>query len=159
MRLKQHCSVWAAAVGKAQVVALVQVLLKYISKQQWGALIQTSTSAVLLLLGGPTWSSTSVFWLPILPEEQIWSAPLSYQFKKRKAVPPLNITFQKAEDSPPSPSYLTVAVTMRQCRALSSCTWKPMKSVLLLRSVIMCRPIHKAAIHSLSGTVPPDVIP
>lgn len=139
--------------------SVVQVLLKSISSQQWGALIQTSTSTVLLLLGGPAWSSTSVFWLPILPEEQIQSALLSNQFKKRKAVPPLNIPFQKAKDSPPSPSHLTVAVIMLQYCALSSRTWKPMKSVLLLRSVIMCQPIHKATIHSLSGTVPFDVSP
>lgn len=98
-RAKQHYSVGAAAVGKA-LEGVVQVLLKSVSSQQWGALIQTSTSTVLLLLSGLTWSSTSVFWLPILPEEQIQSAPLSYQFKKRKAAPSLKHCISKGKGFP-----------------------------------------------------------
>lgn len=82
-RVKQHCSVGATVVGTA-LESVVQVLLKSVSSQQWGALIRTSTSTVLLLLSRLTWSSTSVFWLPILPKEQIQYAPLSWQFKKRK---------------------------------------------------------------------------
>lgn len=82
-RVKQLCSVGAAAVGKA-LESLVQVLLKSVSSQQWGALIQTSTLQYYSCSAGLTWSSTSVFWLLILPEERIQSAPLYYAFKKPK---------------------------------------------------------------------------
>lgn len=110
--VKQHCSVGAAVVGKA-LESVVQVLLKSVSNQQWGALIRTSTCTVLLLLSRLTWSSTSVFWLPILPKEQIQYAPLSWQFKKTKGPRHLlNVSFQNAKDSASCRPYLTVAVIM-----------------------------------------------
>lgn len=69
-------------------------------EKQRGALIESSTCTVPLLLSGPTWSSISVFWLPILPEERVQPAPLSCQLTKRRAAPPLEHPFPSGKGFP-----------------------------------------------------------